>query len=83
MELLSALFVGRPLNTLAVALVFLAGHLLLRLTSLGFGTIGDCLRGPDGDAAIGSVWRGWRERGEHRRPPQHSAGAPLSVAGPP
>jgi hypothetical protein len=37
METLSALFVGRPLNILAVALVFLAGHLLLRLTSLGVG----------------------------------------------
>lgn len=35
METLSALFVGRPLNILAVALAFLAGHLLLRLTSLG------------------------------------------------
>jgi hypothetical protein len=37
MEMLSSLFVGRPINILAVALVFVAGHLLLRLTSLGVG----------------------------------------------
>jgi hypothetical protein len=37
LETLSALFVGRPINILAVALVLLAGHLLLRLTSLGVG----------------------------------------------
>lgn len=35
MELLSSLFVGRPLHILAVAVVFLAGHLVLRLTALG------------------------------------------------
>jgi hypothetical protein len=37
MELLASLFVGKPLHILAVALVFLAGHLLLRLTALGVG----------------------------------------------
>jgi len=37
MELLSSLLVGRPLNILAVALLFVAGHLLLRLTALGAG----------------------------------------------
>jgi hypothetical protein len=37
METLASVFVGRPLNILAVALVFLAGHLLLRLTALGAG----------------------------------------------
>jgi hypothetical protein len=37
MEFLSSLFVGRPLHILAVAAVFLAGHLVLRLTALGAG----------------------------------------------
>lgn len=37
METLASIFVGRPLNILAVALVFLAGHLLLRFTALGAG----------------------------------------------
>jgi hypothetical protein len=37
MELLASMFVGKPLNILAVALVFLAGHLLMRLTALGVG----------------------------------------------
>jgi hypothetical protein len=37
MELLSSLLVGKPLNILGVALAFLAGHLLLRLTALGAG----------------------------------------------
>jgi hypothetical protein len=37
MDLPSSLFVGRPLPILAVAAVFLAGHLLLRLTALGAG----------------------------------------------
>ena len=37
MELLSSLFVGKPLHILAVAALFLAGHLVLRLTALGAG----------------------------------------------
>ena len=37
MEFLAALFVGKPLNVLVVALGFLALHLLLRLTALGTG----------------------------------------------
>jgi hypothetical protein len=37
MQLLSSLFVGKPLNVLAVAAFFLAGHLALRLTPLGLG----------------------------------------------
>jgi hypothetical protein len=36
-EFLAALFVGKPLNILAVGLVFLGGHLLLRYTVLGPG----------------------------------------------
>lgn len=35
MELLVSLFVGKPQNILAVAVVFLAGYLLLRFTALG------------------------------------------------
>jgi hypothetical protein len=35
MEFLASLFVGKPLNILAVAVVFLAGYLLLRFTALG------------------------------------------------
>jgi len=34
MEFLASLFVGKPLNILAVAVVFLAGSLLLRFTAL-------------------------------------------------
>jgi hypothetical protein len=34
-QTLASLFVGRPLNILAVALVFVAGHVLLRFTSGG------------------------------------------------
>lgn len=37
MELLASLFVGKPLNILAVALVFLAVHLLLSRSTLGTG----------------------------------------------
>jgi hypothetical protein len=37
MEFFSSLFIGKPLNILAVAAVFLLGHLALRLTSLGAG----------------------------------------------
>jgi len=37
MELLASLFVGKALNILAVAALFLAGHLALRYTSLGAG----------------------------------------------
>jgi hypothetical protein len=37
MEALSSLLVGKPLNILGVALVFLAGHLVLRLSALGTG----------------------------------------------
>jgi hypothetical protein len=37
MDFLSSLFVGRPLPILAVAAAFLAGRLVLRLTSLGAG----------------------------------------------
>ncbi len=36
MELLTLLFVGKPQNILAVAIVFLAGYLALRFTALGF-----------------------------------------------
>ena len=37
MEFLASLFVGKPLPILGVGLVFLAGHLVLRLTALGAG----------------------------------------------
>jgi len=37
MEFFSSLFVGKPLHILAVGALLLAGHLLLRLTSLGAG----------------------------------------------
>ena len=37
MESLASLFVGKPLHILGVGLVFLAGHLVLRLTALGAG----------------------------------------------
>jgi hypothetical protein len=37
MDLLTSVFVGRPLPILGVAVVFLAGHLVLRLTTLGAG----------------------------------------------
>lgn len=37
MELLTSLFVGKPLSILAVAALFLAGHLVLQLTALGAG----------------------------------------------
>jgi hypothetical protein len=36
-ESLASLFVGKPLPILGVGLVFLAGHLVLRLTALGAG----------------------------------------------
>jgi hypothetical protein len=36
-EFLASLFVGKPLNILAVGLVFLAGNLLLQYTALGAG----------------------------------------------
>ncbi|MGD9065265.1 MAG: hypothetical protein PVI42_14165 [Desulfobacterales bacterium] len=35
MELLASLFVGKPLNILALAVLFLAGYLTLRFTALG------------------------------------------------
>ena len=35
MELLASLFIGKPLNILALALLFLAGYLALRFTALG------------------------------------------------
>jgi hypothetical protein len=34
MEFLASLFVGKPLNILVVAVVFLAAHLALRFTPL-------------------------------------------------
>jgi hypothetical protein len=36
-SLLASLFVGKPLSILGVAVLFLAGHLLLRFTALGAG----------------------------------------------
>jgi hypothetical protein len=35
MELLASLFVGKPLNILALAVIFLAGYLALRFRALG------------------------------------------------
>jgi len=35
MELLASLFVGKPLNILASAVLFLAGYIVLRFTALG------------------------------------------------
>ena len=35
MELLASLFVGKPLNILALAVLFLAGYLTLRFTTFG------------------------------------------------
>ena len=35
MELLASLFVGKPLNILVLAVLFLAGYLVLRFTELG------------------------------------------------
>jgi hypothetical protein len=37
MDLLASLLVGKPLHILAVAALFLAGHLALRLTAMGAG----------------------------------------------
>lgn len=37
MELLASLFVGKPLNIVAVAVLFLAGYFALRFTTLGRG----------------------------------------------
>ena len=37
MELLASLLVGKPLNILVMAIVFLFGYLLLRFTALGTG----------------------------------------------
>lgn len=37
MQLLAWLFVGKPLNIFAVAALFLAGHLVLRLAPIGIG----------------------------------------------
>ena len=37
MELLAALFVGKPLNILVVAAIFLAGYLVLRFKTVGAG----------------------------------------------
>jgi hypothetical protein len=37
METLASLFVGKPLSILLVAVLFLAGHLLLQYTALGAG----------------------------------------------
>ena len=35
MELLASLFIGKPLNILALTVLFLAGYLALRFTALG------------------------------------------------
>jgi hypothetical protein len=35
MELLASLFVGKPMNILALAVLFLAGYLTLRFTAFG------------------------------------------------
>jgi hypothetical protein len=35
MEILASLFVGKPLNILALAVLFLGGYLALRFTALG------------------------------------------------
>ena len=43
MELLTSLFVGKPLNILALAVLFLSGHLARRLTALGIGRPPRCL----------------------------------------
>jgi hypothetical protein len=37
MELLASLFAGKPLNILAVAVLFLAGYLVLRFTTFDIG----------------------------------------------
>lgn len=37
MEFLASLLVGRPLNIVAVAAVFLAGHFIVRFTGVGSG----------------------------------------------
>jgi hypothetical protein len=35
MELLASLFVGKPMNIMALAVLFLAGYLALRFTAIG------------------------------------------------
>jgi len=37
MEFLASLFVGKPLNIVVVAAVFLAGHFVVRFAGLGSG----------------------------------------------
>jgi len=50
MEMLSSLFVGKPLNILAVAAVFLVGHFLLRLRGIGSN------RHPRALLVVGAAW---------------------------
>jgi ABC-type proline/glycine betaine transport system permease subunit len=50
MELLASLFVGKPLNILALAVLFLAGYLALRFTALGIA------RRPDSLLIAATAW---------------------------
>ena len=50
MEMLSALFVSKPLNILAVAFLFLLGHFLLRFTGIGL------KRHPRALLVVAAVW---------------------------
>ncbi len=56
MEFLAGLFVGKPLHILAVAGVFLAGHLALRLTALGAGRHPRALLVAAGAWALYAAW---------------------------
>ena len=50
MEMLSSLFVSRPLNIMAVACLFLVGHFLLRFTGIGL------KRHPRALLVVAAVW---------------------------
>jgi hypothetical protein len=56
MEFLSSLLVGKPLNILAVAVLFLVFDLLLRLTPLGAGRHSRALLGAAGGWALYAAW---------------------------
>ena len=56
MEMLSSLLVGKPLNIVAVALFFLAGHIVLRLTGIGSKRHPSALLVPTAVWACYAVW---------------------------
>jgi hypothetical protein len=56
MQALAALLVGKPLHILAVSLLFLAGHLLLRFTAPGAGRRSRPLRLAAAAWAVYAAW---------------------------